>query len=116
MSNGDSGRRGLLGHVDRLGWILLLIILPLVLFPTPLRLLGLLIVPALWLIRRMAAGQFIPATPLNWPLFGLLLMVLVAFAVELFLPDQYGSRAQLWFGPITAMMMAVATLVETEPK
>ena len=46
----------------------------------------------------------------------LVLMVLVAFAVELFLPAQSGSRIQLWFGSITAVMMAVATLVETEPK
>lgn len=46
----------------------------------------------------------------------LLLMVLAAFAVELFLPAESGSRVQLWFGSITAVMMAVATLVETEPK
>ena len=46
----------------------------------------------------------------------LLLMVLVAFAVELLLPEQSASRAQLWFGPVTAVMMAAAVLVETEPK
>ena len=46
----------------------------------------------------------------------IILMVFIAFAVELYLPGDYGSRIQLWFGPLTAIMMAVATYVETVPK
>jgi hypothetical protein len=46
----------------------------------------------------------------------IVLMVLVAYAVEAYLPDTYSLRAQLWFGAITAVLMAVATTVETEPK
>jgi hypothetical protein len=46
----------------------------------------------------------------------IVLMVLVAYAVEAYLPDRYSLRAQLWFGAVTAVLMAVATYVETEPK
>lgn len=46
----------------------------------------------------------------------IILMVLVAYAVEAYLPDSYGYRVQLWFGVMTAILMAVATYVETEPK
>lgn len=46
----------------------------------------------------------------------IILMVLVAYAVEIFLPDSYGLRIQLWFGALTALLMALATYVETEPK
>ena len=46
----------------------------------------------------------------------IILMVFIAFAVELDLSDVYGSSIQLWFGPLTAIMMAVATYVETVPK
>ena len=66
-----------------------------------------------WLVQRLRHHR--PRNPARL-IVVLVLMVLVAFAVEMFLPDQYSARAQLWFGPITAVMMAVATLVETEPK
>ena len=46
----------------------------------------------------------------------ILLMVLIALAVQRFVPEEYGFRVQLWFGPLTAVLMAVATYVETEPK
>lgn len=46
----------------------------------------------------------------------IVLMVLVAYAVEAYIPDSYGYRVQLWFGVITAILMALATYVETEPK
>jgi putative inorganic carbon (HCO3(-)) transporter len=64
-----------------LDWVLLALILPLVVFPEPSSTLALLLIPALWLIRRVAYGHFIPATPVDWPLFGLLLMVLVSLLV-----------------------------------
>jgi hypothetical protein len=46
----------------------------------------------------------------------IILMVAVAYAVEAYIPDSYGYRVQLWFGVMTAILMAVATYVETEPK
>ncbi len=46
----------------------------------------------------------------------ILLMVLIAYGVELTVPEQYGVRVQLWFGAITALLMAAATYVETGPK
>jgi hypothetical protein len=46
----------------------------------------------------------------------IILMVFTAFAVGLYLLDDYGSRIQLWFGPLAAIMMAVAAYVETVKK
>jgi len=46
----------------------------------------------------------------------IILMVFIAFAVELYLPDDYGSRIQLWFGLLAAITMAAAAYVETVPK
>ena len=59
-------------------WVLLGLMLPLVLFPSPMRSLVLLLIPLLWLIRWVATGHLVPPTPLDWSLFGLLLMVLVS--------------------------------------
>ncbi len=44
----------------------------------------------------------------------LVLMVLVMYAVNL--GTGYNYRIQFWFGAITAILMAVATYVETEPR
>ena len=66
-----------------------------------------------WIIWRLRHYQ-----PRNWIrlVIVLLLMVLVAYAVEAYLPDHFSLRVQLWFGTITSVLMAVATYVETEPK
>ena len=64
-----------MGLLARLGravaiseWLVLFLILPLVLFPSPSRSLALLVIPLLWVSRRSAHGHFVPATPLDWPL------------------------------------------------
>lgn len=57
-------------------WLLLL--LPLVLFPSPARTPVLLLLPALWLCRKLAYGRFTVATPLDSAVLLLLLMVLVS--------------------------------------
>ncbi len=59
-------------------WVILGLMLPLVLFPSPMRSLVLLLIPLLWLIRWVATGHLVPPTPLDWSLFGLLFMVLVS--------------------------------------
>jgi len=64
--------------VTRYEWVVLGLMMPLVLFPSPERALVLLLIPVLWLVRWVATGHFVPPTPLNGSLFGLLLMVLVS--------------------------------------
>lgn len=53
----------------------LLAIAPLLLFPTPGRLVALAVVPIVWLCARITTGRFIPATPINAALGLLLAMV-----------------------------------------
>ncbi|MGB0387991.1 MAG: O-antigen ligase family protein [Ardenticatenaceae bacterium] len=55
--------------------IWLFMLTPFLFFPTPRRTLGLLVIPLLWVVRKVAWGRFVPRTPLDWPLFFLLLMV-----------------------------------------
>jgi putative inorganic carbon (HCO3(-)) transporter len=66
-------------------WLLYTLMLPVVLFPTrfslPVRVLALLLIPTLWCVRKVALGHFVPATPLDWAILGLLLMVLVSLFV-----------------------------------
>jgi putative inorganic carbon (HCO3(-)) transporter len=54
---------------------ILVAIAPALLFPTPARLVVLVIVPALWLCIRAAGGRVVPSTPLNAALWLLLAMV-----------------------------------------
>jgi len=58
--------------------LVLALLLPLVLFPSPVRSAALLVIPLLWLARWGATGHLVPPTPLDWSVFGLLLMVLVS--------------------------------------
>jgi putative inorganic carbon (hco3(-)) transporter len=57
-------------------WLMLLS--PFFLLPAPDRVLGLLALPTLWVARRAARGHFIPRTPIDWPIFFLMLMALVS--------------------------------------
>ncbi len=59
-------------------WLFLLLIIPLVLFPSPIKALSLLLLPLLWTARKIGRGHFVPATPVDWIMFGLLLMILVS--------------------------------------
>jgi putative inorganic carbon (HCO3(-)) transporter len=58
--------------------LFLLVVAPLLLFPSPARALALLAIPTLWICRRVALGDLIPRTPLDVPLILLMLMVLVS--------------------------------------
>jgi len=64
--------------IVRFEWLGLLLAAPLLLFPDPRRALALLIVPVLWISRRIARGRFIDHTPLDIPLALMALMVLVS--------------------------------------
>jgi putative inorganic carbon (HCO3(-)) transporter len=80
--------------VIRFEWLALLMMAPLLLFPTPVRSLALLGVPFLWTARKVSLGRFIDRTPLDWPILFLLLMVLVSlyatYSIEESLPKIAG--------------------------
>ena len=75
-------------------WALLLLAAPFLLFPTPLRSLALLVVPALWIMAWLATRRPLPNTPLNLPILLVLGMVLVSlyatFDVAFSLPKLAG--------------------------
>jgi len=58
--------------------VLLLLTGPLFLFIRPSLLPVLLLVPFLWVVRWRIRGHFIPRTPVDWPVLGLLAMTLVS--------------------------------------
>ena len=58
--------------------LFLALLLPAVLLMTPALAPTLLLIPLLWGARRLASGHFVPPTPLDWSLAGLLAMVLVS--------------------------------------
>jgi hypothetical protein len=60
---------------------LIVAIAPALLFPTPLRLLVLAIVPVIWICARITTGRYLPRTPMNTALYLLLLMVGVSLSV-----------------------------------
>jgi len=64
--------------LSRYEWLILLVVAPLLLFPSPARTPALLAIPTLWICRRVALGHLIPRTPLDVPLILLMLMVLVS--------------------------------------
>ena len=53
-------------------------LLPAILLMRPALAPVLLLIPLLWAARRLASGRFLPPTPLDWSLAGLLIMVLVS--------------------------------------
>ena len=64
--------------LSRYEWLLLLMVAPLLLFPSPARTPALLAIPTLWICRRVALGHLLPRTPLDAPLLLMTLMVLVS--------------------------------------
>ncbi len=86
-------------QIIRFEWVVLAaLILPIALFPTPTRMTTLLLLPVLWGARKIGWGRFIPATPVDWPLFGLLLMILVSIWATFDLAFSIGKVAGLTYG------------------
>ncbi len=72
---------GLKRHANKWKWIsavILLAVAPLLLFPGGWRNYGLLALPLLWIGNRIFTGHFIPRTPYDVIILGLLVMVLVS--------------------------------------
>ncbi len=61
-------------------WLILLILLPFLLFPTGWRPLLLLVIPVLWLLRKLGTGNFIPSTPFDSGILALLTALLISLA------------------------------------
>jgi putative inorganic carbon (HCO3(-)) transporter len=89
--------RGLLRLINRWEWLILLLILPILMFPSGSRGLVLLVIPLLWFIRWLDSGRFIPHTPFDTILLLLLAMVLVSltavFDITLSFPKIAGVLA-----------------------
>ena len=75
-------------------WLWLLFLVPFLLFPNGPQALLLLVIPLLWLLRRVAFGYFVPITPYNSAIALIMLMVLVSlyatFDIELSMPKIAG--------------------------
>jgi putative inorganic carbon (hco3(-)) transporter len=87
-------------------WLWLLLLLPFLLFPNGPQALLLLVVPLLWLLRRLASGYFLPITPYNGAIALIMLMVLVSlyatFDIELSMPKIAGMvlGVALFYGAV----------------
>lgn len=61
--------------ITRWEWLILLLLMPIILFPPRYGLLALLVIPVLWGARKLADGHFVPPTPYDLALLLLLIMV-----------------------------------------
>ena len=92
-------------------WLILGLMLPFVLFPSATRALVLLVIPVLWLVRRVATGHLVPQTPLDLTLLGLLFMVLVSEYATFDMANSLVKIAGLVYG--IALFYAVVQWVGT---
>lgn len=84
--------------ISRWEWLILLLLLPLFLFPTGWRGLVLLIIPILWLLRKIATGYFIPHTPYDATLLALAVALLISLAAVFDMALSFPKIAGLVFG------------------
>ncbi|MCI0395756.1 MAG: hypothetical protein L0322_12550, partial [Chloroflexi bacterium] len=73
--------RRLCARVVALEWVWLALLLPAALLTTTGGALVLLIIPGLWLARKVATGRFVPPTPLDGLLAGFLFMLFVSLTI-----------------------------------
>lgn len=93
-------------------WLFLLVLLPFVLFPSPARSPALLLIPLLWLVRKIGWGHFVPLTALDWSIWGLLLMVLISLYATFDMSFSFGKIAGVVYG--TAVYYATAAFVRND--
>ena len=86
-------------------WACLLLITPFLLFATPTHAPLLLVIPVLWVLRRLLLGQFVPRTPVDVIVLVLMVMGGVAFCVS---PDPAWSQLK-----IDALLLGVGFLYAT---
>jgi putative inorganic carbon (HCO3(-)) transporter len=102
----------LLNHLSRathwwglIEWACLLPITPLLLFAAPSRAPLLLVIPTLWVLRRLVLGRFVPHTPVDIPVLVLIVMGGVGFCVS---PNPGWSQMK-----IDALLLGVGLLYAT---
>jgi putative inorganic carbon (HCO3(-)) transporter len=86
-------------------WACLLLITPFLLFATPSRAPLLLVIPALWGLRRLVLGRFVPCTQVNVPVLMLMVMGGVGFCVS---PNPGWSQLK-----INSLLLGVGLLYAT---
>ncbi|HEX9367581.1 MAG TPA: O-antigen ligase family protein [Vicinamibacterales bacterium] len=91
--------------------LILILISPALLLPTPARLLVMLVVPVMWLCVRRVSGHIIPPTPLNAALLLLLAMVGVSLLVTFDVRFSLGKVAGVVLGAL--VFWAVSRRVTT---
>ncbi|MFZ5919264.1 MAG: O-antigen ligase family protein [Chloroflexota bacterium] len=94
-------------------WIILLLASPLFLFPQIELAPVLLLFPLLWLARRRTQGHYIPRTPVDWPILGLLGATLVSLWVTPDLVLSYRKIAGLLYG--MALFYALVNWARRQP-
>jgi len=67
---------------------------------------ALLLIPLLWLLRKIGRGRFVPSTPLNVSLLLMLVMLLVSFYATFDIPFSFPKIAGIVYG--VALFFAVA--------
>ncbi len=86
-------------------WACLLLLTPFLLFPTPARAPLLLVIPALWVLRRLILRRFVPCTPVDVLVLLLMVMGGVGFCVS---PDSSWSQLK-----IDTLLLGVGLLYAT---
>lgn len=79
-------------------WLILILLMPFLLFPTGWRGLLLFIVPILWLFRKIATGHFMPDTPYDSAIFLLLTAMLISLAAVFNIEYSFPKIAGLVIG------------------
>jgi putative inorganic carbon (HCO3(-)) transporter len=88
-----------------INWACMVLITPFLLFPTSTRALLLLVIPALWVLRRLILGRFVPRTPVDIPILMLMVMGGVGFCVS---PNPSWSQLK-----IDSLLLGVGLLYAT---
>jgi putative inorganic carbon (HCO3(-)) transporter len=78
MKKGESTLARINRSVVKYDWLALALLLPLVIIPRPITIVVLLIIPLLWLMRKLGSGRFVINTPADWAILVLLVMLLVS--------------------------------------
>jgi putative inorganic carbon (HCO3(-)) transporter len=94
--------------------VLVGLLLPVALFPSPGRLAALLLLPLLWLLRPRLGLPLLPVTPLNSALLLLLVMVLVTVLITPDLGWSLPKVAGVVYGAL--LLLATVSVVRLEPR
>jgi putative inorganic carbon (HCO3(-)) transporter len=92
-------------------WACMLLITPFLLFVAPARAPLLLVIPALWVLRRLMLGRFVPLTPVDIPVLVLMVMGGVGFCVS---PNPVWSQMKI-DGLLLGVGLLYATVDLLEP-